>query len=150
MLFRSERYPIELMIRFDQASEIIRPSTNARVEFRNNTIRVQLQPFELQVFRGSQLTRIVRVETLVPPIERARVQAQVGWIEASAKGSLANMLILTDAQKQLLRLAAAEARSALAEGRLWRARTLLERFDLQEIYARLGSAPPRLRDPEDR
>lgn len=142
-----ERFPVTVAIQLDGATEVSRASQNKALTLQDGALRIELQPYELQVFKSNPRTAMKTVTVTPPAAEVAKLKAQVDWLSNAEKGNLLNLLSLNAGQRQLLASAAQEARTAFSEGRVWRARTLMEQYPLQDIYGKMRGAPPGLREP---
>jgi hypothetical protein len=142
-----ERYPVTVRIGLKGTSELYRLVDNSRVSA-PGTLQLDLSSYELRGFRLPAGGRIAKVETVVPPIERAKVEALVKYVGelANSSAAVASAVGLVAADVVTLKQAHSDAASALAAGRLWRARTRLEHHSLIAIYERIGKYPPGLRD----
>jgi hypothetical protein len=99
----------------------------------------------LLAFAAPQGSRIVRVETRVPEAERQTVAAMVQAAEALRADAAAGGQVLPPEGRAALDAACAEARQALDQGRLWRARTALESARLARlVYNEVLATPPGL------
>ncbi|AWI08127.1 hypothetical protein [Ereboglobus luteus] len=143
-----ERFPVAITVRFAAPVTLTRLATGEPV-FRNaDEFTVQLAPYELRTFAAEGTACIQKIITTVPETALAHAREMTAWLSRLARdvgqGRAGNGL--TDAQRARLREADEEARVALEQGRLWRARTLQEAQELREIYAECGHVPPLLDD----
>jgi hypothetical protein len=139
-----ERYEVKLHIDLAGATEVVAADDGRARPLRAGALELALGPYELAVFRAGRGASIRAVRLEIPQAARAAVAAQVRWIVEQAAQQPRYSLSVE--QRALLARAAEEADRALGEGRLWRARTLLEAEPLLEIYGVLGRRPPGLRD----
>ena len=84
----------------------------------------------------------------IPPADLDRVTKQVEWIGRLAKKAKADRVSGKLSPEQVTRIvdAAAQAKKALDDKAVWRARTILERSELIAIYRVIGHFPPKLYD----
>jgi hypothetical protein len=142
-----ERFPATVDLELRGVTALTRVSNDEPVTVNNGVLRLALAPYELRAFRAAPNASLGRITMTIPPPDLERVRAQVRWLQ-ELESSVVTLALLNEGQRATLRKASAEATTALAEGRLWRARTLLEHHSLQEIYSRVKRAPPKLREPE--
>lgn len=140
-----ERYPVRLTITMRGAGTVTRPARNRKADLTNDELSVELQPYELQTFRANAAADIVSVAAAVPESARVHAREIVESLERMANGPLAAVL-LSGEQRVRLRRTVGDLRAALSAGRYWQVRTVAESWPMQEIYRKLRSSPPDLRD----
>lgn len=143
-----ERFPVTVQLRLNGSGQVYRLSTGQKMVTQNNIIRLHLQPYQLVAFKASKGIRIAGVTTTVPAADLRRVISQVQWLE-TLNNDVQNgrgMPILSGQQRQRLKVAATQARTALDQGHVWRARMIIENHELLPIYINFGRYPPDLRD----
>ncbi|MBI5832335.1 MAG: hypothetical protein HZB16_08530 [Armatimonadetes bacterium] len=122
-----ESYPVEVALTLAGAGPVRRLVGGAALPVDGGRAKLTVPPFGLLACTAPAGTRLARVETTVPAAERARVAAMAE--------PLLRLTGLSDAGRRGLDAALAEYRTCLAEGRLWRARTLWETADLaRDVY----------------
>jgi hypothetical protein len=130
-----EGYPVRVTMPLEPAGTVRRLSTGEEVNVKDGRLELELQPYQLLTFRADAGVRISGVIETPPAEARARVEAMVGTLADFSGRVAAGKVALSDEGKRLLEDSLAEARQALAEGRLWRARTLLENHALaRDVY----------------
>lgn len=142
-----ERFPVNVQLRLNGPREIYRLSTGHKMIIQKNILSLQLQPYQLMAFRASKDVRIMGVTTIIPAEDLKRVTTQVQWLE-TLNNDVQNgrvMQILANTQRQTLNVAAEQARIALNQGHVWRARTIMENHELLSVYKDVGRFPPELR-----
>src|SRR5262249_46983825 len=139
-----ERYAVKVRIEISGATQVSDAADGDARTLSAGALELELAPYELAAFRAraGAAIRAVRVEPPRTAVEQ--VTAQVRWIPERAAHP--PLIGLSAPQRALLERAAEEATRALCEGRLWRARALLEAAPLLEVYRALGERPPGLRD----
>ncbi len=135
-----EHYPVKVAIEiekpgflkkmFGSREPIIRLSTGESAVLVDNTLSLELKPYQLFAFKTRKDAKIAKVTTTVPEVDRVFVTSQVDALGTLLDEVSAGKTKLDDAGKELLAKTVKEARQCLAEGRLWRARTLLENHEL--------------------
>jgi hypothetical protein len=142
-----ERYPVQLRLKFSRNAKLARLKDGSDVALRDDGLVVELLPYQLIAWEAAGDARLVEVRVQVPPEALAHVTRQVAWLEAFDRSQRERSLaVLTEPEKLFLHEQAVDAAKALADGRLWRARTLLERHELLRLYEKANTMPPALRD----
>jgi hypothetical protein len=140
-----ERYPVTVRVAIQTPGEVRRLATGEFARLTKGELPVELQPFELRAFQAPAGARITRVTTVVGDQDRQQVESMVSTLAQLAADTTAGRKPLNDDGKKLLASAVQEAKQCLAEGRLWRARTLLEDSNLAAaIYNPTLTCPPGL------
>jgi Glycosyl hydrolase-like 10 len=143
-----ERYTVDLSIKITGTDEVTRLSTGERKKVSHGVLEIQLKPYQLMAFRTQKIARIDSVATEVPAGSLDIVNKQVSWLESLNKkitGNLTRFSLSSD-QKQVLRRLAADARSAIDQGRAWQARGIVENHELLKIYVSINDYPPGFRN----
>lgn len=145
-----ERFAVLVEIRLSGAREVRRLSSAKPQSLEGGALRLTLKPYELAAFEAEGGAAIAGVTEQVPPEELARAEKQTAWMEDLAVEARSGRVggQLSEAQAAQVAEAAASSRAALARGRVWQARTLLERSGLIQAYRTLKRFPPALYDPE--
>jgi hypothetical protein len=143
-----ERFPVALQLQFAGLGQIHRLSNGQKVSTQNNILNIQLQPYQLIAYTASAGVNITAATTTVPAEDLDKVSNQVLWLENLDREIKNNRFtnILTLEQRQALQVATQQARKALNQKHIWRARTIIEYHDLLPIYKRIGLYPPYLRN----
>jgi hypothetical protein len=140
-----ERYPVQVTLSLRTAGPVVRLATGEAAAVSDGRLGLALKPYQLVAYRAPAGTRITQVTEKAPDEERARVRAMVDALDRLAGQVAAGKVSLGEEGRRLLGAALTEARQALAEGRLWRARTLLEHHDLaRDVYNPTLTFPPGL------
>ncbi|OGV73952.1 MAG: hypothetical protein A3K19_22945 [Lentisphaerae bacterium RIFOXYB12_FULL_65_16] len=142
-----ERYPVKVELQLDGADRVQRLRNGEAVTLDGQTLRLELQPYELRAFRAAPGARVSGGTATAPAEVRERLATQVSWVERvvpeierpEAKGRLKPEDVAR------LKQTASDARKALDAEQLWHARAALEWRSL-ELFRRCGSLPPFLRD----
>jgi hypothetical protein len=139
-----ERYPVQVTIRLAGANAVERVAQRKSKPVTGNTLRLDMEPYGIAVFRAKPSARIERVDVAVPDEAAAHVRSLINWAEERLKRSKQPKFTgqLSVDQREILERATVEARSALSMGAYWRARTQFDRSDLHAVYQRIGEAPP--------
>ena len=142
-----ERFPVTLQLRFNGLGQIRRLSSGQKMLTPNNMLKIQLQPYQLMAFTASAGVNITAATTTIPAEDLNKVSSQVLWLEKLSR-EIKNVQtsVLTSSQRQTVQVAAQQARMALNQHRVWRARTIMEYHELLPVYERIGRYPPYLRD----
>ncbi|MFZ2655142.1 MAG: family 10 glycosylhydrolase [Victivallales bacterium] len=142
-----ERFPVTIALHFKGKGKILRLSSGAEQPIRDQSLQLDLEPYQLMAFRMDPDMAISKTSTVVPPAELQRTQTQVAWLERLDDDvrSKATGERLTPEQVAQLGKARASARAALDRGHVWHARIALEKGMLG-IYDRCDRPPPFLRD----
>jgi hypothetical protein len=143
-----DRHPATVRIALSGARDAVRVVSGAPVALQGGALTEQLAPYQLVVFRATPGAQIASIATSVSPADQARVEALVAWLKELAAGRAAPLSALSSSDRTTLAATATEAATALKEGRLWRARTVLELSPMIVIYQKIGRFPPGLRDPD--
>ncbi|MEI8196165.1 MAG: hypothetical protein WCI73_09680, partial [Phycisphaerae bacterium] len=111
-------------------------------------LKLSMLPYQLLSFKAPAGTAITGVGLTPPPEQVKRVAEQVKWLAQLAADVRANKVAedLPPWRRARLYSYASEAETCLQEGRLWRARTLMENHFLLAIYEMARRTPPYLRD----
>lgn len=143
-----ERFPVTVQLRLRGSGQVYRLSTGQKMIPQKNILSLQLQPYQLIAFKASKGVSITGVATKVPAEDLRRVTTQVQWLEALNHDvqSGHGIQILPDTQRQILTVAATQARIALSQNHVWRARTIMENHALLSVYKDIGRYPPDLRN----
>jgi hypothetical protein len=140
-----ERYPVSVTVQLEAKGPVRGLGTGREAAIKDGRLTCELQSFQLLAFAAPQGSRIVRVETRVPEAERQTVAAMVQAAEALRAEVAAGGQALPPEGRAALDAACAEARQALDQGRLWRARTALESARLARlVYNETLITPPGL------
>jgi hypothetical protein len=91
---------------------------------------------------------ITAITTKIPEEDLNKVSSQVLWLDNLSHETKDNQKTgkLSPNQRQMVQAAAKQARMALNQNRVWRARTIMEYHELLPIYALIDRYPPYLRD----
>jgi hypothetical protein len=139
-----EGCPARLAIALDGPATIRRLATGELMTMAGNRMEIELAPYQLMAFQASAGTRIASATATLPEDFRNRVQSMVQTLEKLAKEP-SDIAKLGDEGRKLLGATLVEARQCLAEGRYWRARTMLENHRLAElVYNPTRVFPPGL------
>jgi hypothetical protein len=143
-----ERFPVKVQLQLKGSGNVYRLATKEKMETQHGRLTLQLEPYQLIAFGGTASMHIVKVTTTAPAVDLERVTTQVKWLEALSNEAQNTRLVpvLSDAQRQKLPAFAAQARTALNKGWIWRACTIMENHELMQIYQSIGRYPPRIRD----
>ena len=143
-----ERFSVILQLRFDGLGEVRRLSSGQKMLTQNSMLNIQLQPYQLMAFTASAGVNITAATSIIPVEDLNKVTSQVLWLENLSR-EMKNIQLtsrLTPNQRQTVQVAAQQAREALNQNRVWRARTIMENHELLPVYERIGRYPPYLRD----
>ena len=134
-----ERYPVTVKIQLN--GQITSLVSDQPISTINNLLTLTMKPYELRAFKGSAGIAISSITQTIPAADLQLVTDQVVFLETNpwvANLGDAEALAIWNAKKQ-------QARAELDAGHYWRARLIVESYELLQIYNRIGY-PPRLRD----
>jgi hypothetical protein len=142
-----ERYPVTVELKLSRDAPVRRLSTGELLPNESGIVRLILQPYQLVAAVTDPDVRVIKVASKPPSEEAARVSRLISWvekwsIEPVAPGETTSKVNSTD--RKLFSAVARTAKDALGNGRLWRARTVLEHSRLLAAYRRIGCFPPGL------
>ena len=138
-----ERYPVRAMLTLDTAGPVRHLASGAEAGLKDRQLVLDLQPYQLRAFRAPAGSRIAKAVVDAPAAEKEHVGRLVDALEGLARDVAANPARLDAEGRQVLDRVLGEARVAWKEGRLWRARTLMEHPGLVEkVYNRALFFPP--------
>ncbi|MFZ2656010.1 MAG: family 10 glycosylhydrolase [Victivallales bacterium] len=152
-----ERFPVTITLQFERNGwftrifkgdgRITRLSSGAVQPLRDQSLHLDLEPYQLMAFRMDPGMTISKTSTVIPPAELQRAQMQVAWLERlddDVRGKVTGER-LTPEQVARLGKARASARAALDRGHIWHARIAME-HEMLGIYDRCDRQAPFLRD----
>jgi len=140
-----ERYPVHVSLTVKAKGPVRRLATGDEAALKEGQLLLDLRPYQLLTFHAPAGTEIAQVSLSVPDEDRKHAQALVDAVGKLADDAQAGNVTLSDAGRQLLTKTLDEARLSLREGRLWRARTILEHNQLAElVYNKALVFPPTL------
>jgi hypothetical protein len=146
-LVNRERYPLTVTFALTGASAMTRPATGEAVASQGGQVRIPLEAYALQVYRGHGTGRIADFGAHAPDDAVKLAENLVRGLEDAARNPL-RLVALSAAQRGGLEQGAREARQALNAGHLWRARTIVETWPVQSCLVRMKSVPPGLRQDQ--
>jgi hypothetical protein len=142
-----ERFPATVVFDFTGRGELTRLATGTPVRLDDGKLTITLRPYELYTLQGPATRTLKRVSVTIPEAETNRIRAQVDWLVAYqarvASGQAGERLLPNEVS--LLRSRATEAKDALRNGQVWKARILLEQ-GMISLYEHANAYPPYLRD----
>jgi len=139
-----ERFPVVLTLQVEASGPLRRLATGEAVAAAGDALRLALLPYQLVAFAAPKGAAIRSARVEVPPAALDDAKAKVAFVQRLLEEEKAGGRLEAEGVKRL-EAAATEAAKALGEGRIWRARTLLEHHELAErVYRKLGRYPPGL------
>jgi hypothetical protein len=140
-----ERYPVGVTVQLEAKGPVRGLGTGREAALKDGRLAFELQPYQLLAFAAPAGSRIARVETRVTDADRQQAAAMVAAAEKMRADVAAGREALPPEGRTALDAACAEARKALDQGRLWRARTALESTPLARlVYNEVLATPPGL------
>lgn len=150
-----ERYPVRLSVQISGTDRVTHVSTGQAAAVQAGALTLDLQPYQLAVFKAPASAKLSGVSQQVPAREMQRLGLQAAWLEALVKKLQASGSSRLDPlQMRTLDESVKALQEALRQGHPWRARMSIEHHRLRALYDKVG-APPGLLDassaatPED-
>lgn len=140
-----ERFPVQVAIRLSGPGPVRRLASGEPAALVDGCLAFTLEPYQLLTFQTTSATSLAQVTTRVAEADRQPVEAMVAGAEALLARVANQGVKLPGEGRSRLAAVVAEARICLDQGRLWRARSVLESASLAElVYKPAGCFPPGL------
>lgn len=139
-----ESYSVPITVHLSGSGPIVRAATGEAAKLAGDALTVDMQPYELAVFKAPATRSIETVSTSTPTDILSHLAAQVRWLAALNVDVRADSHKLWRQQPAILDRLSKLAAQQLSEGHVFAVQATLWNHDLLQIYKNLGRCPPDL------